>query len=524
MSQHPRHRPFSFSKQETRQVGQVFKDAHFNEAGLIAALGVKGIPALRNLSAEEALERTAMVSAQNTLIRLFVIGVPVPAEAIGKAFPGLPLDGLLAGGLLEERHGSLFAAIKITPIHGLLIAFDRSWIGDKVEAPDHVMGPSDTARMLASLIIRADGGAALDIGSGCGYLAFLASKTNKRVIATDLNPRAAAFVEFNAAINGIENVEARTGNLFQPVEGEQFDLIISNPPFVISPEDRLIYLNGGMPADAFCKRIAAEAPAYLVEGGSLQMLCNWVEKEGTDWQQGLEEWFIGSGCDTWVIRSSTTDPILYAKNWMRVGRVDADVNANTDTNTDMDSFASATTEDGVRLERWLDYYRQENIASIGAGTVTMRKRSGVENWYRAFDGPRKIAGPCGDIVSERMQALDFLARHAKEDQILMVSVFRMSEKMRFSQEGFPADGHVSAEAAEAGEAEAIFIQVMEGFAYVEEIDDWFSSLILACDGYRTLQDAVEKAAADLGMEVDEIPNETAEIVRQLVEEGFLIPV
>lgn len=516
MSLHSRHRPFSFSKAETRQISQAFKDGNFNEVGLTTALGVKGIPALRNLSAETALERTSTVSSQNTLIRLFVIGVPVPAVAIGKAFPGLSLDALLAGGLLEERQGSLFAAIKMTPIHGLLIAFDRSWIGDKVEAPDHVMGPSDTARMLASLIIRSEGSAALDIGSGCGYLAFIASKTNKRVIATDLNPRAAAFVEFNATFNGIENVEARTGNLFQPVEREQFDLIISNPPFVISPEDRLIYLNGGMPADAFCKRIAADAPAYLVEGGSLQMLCNWVEKaetDGKDWQAGLEEWFIGTGCDTWVIRSSTTDPVLYAKNWMQVGRAEVDADA--------DSAAGAKTEDGSRLEVWLNYYRQENIASIGAGTVTMRKRSGSENWYRAFDGPRKIAGPCGDIISERMQALDFLARNAKQDQALMASVFRMSDKMRFSDEGLTAS---AAEPEERRESAPIYIHIIEGFGYVEEIDEWFSAVINACDGHCTLQEALNKVAADLVMEATEIPIETSEIVRQLVDEGFLVPV
>lgn len=198
------------------------------------------------------------------------------------------------------------------------------------------MGPSDSASLLAGLVIRRGFESVLDVGAGCGYLAFLAAKNNKRVVATDLNPRAAAFVELNARLNGIRNVEVRTGDLFAPVAGERFDLVISNPPFVISPEERLVYLNGGMKADAFCQRMAAEAPAFLSEGGFFQMLCNWVENADIGWQERLHGWFRDGGCDTWVLRSSSTDPVTYAQTWMKAGHY------------------QATEDHDTRLEAWLE--------------------------------------------------------------------------------------------------------------------------------------------------------------------------
>ena len=67
---------------------------------------------------------------------------------------------------------------------------------------------------------------------------------SQHVVATDVNPRALAFTELNAALSGLDNVECRRGSLFEPVEGEQFDLIVCNAPFVVSPERRWTYRDG----------------------------------------------------------------------------------------------------------------------------------------------------------------------------------------------------------------------------------------------------------------------------------------
>ncbi len=493
-----RNRPFALTAAEVAGVRDALRRAGFDEAGITAAFGVKAIPAIRDVSPETAFRRTADDTPLNTFARLFIIGISVPPQAAQKALGATTLDRMIAGGLLQDRGGKIFASLKITPVDGLLLAFDRSWPEDKVEAPDYVMGPSDSARLLAGLVIRGNFETVLDVGSGCGYLAFLAARNSKRAVATDLNPRAAAFVDLNSGLNAILNVEARTGDMFAPVKGERFDLIISNPPFVISPEDRLVYLNGGMKADAFCQKMAGEAPGYLKEGGHFQMLCNWVENTGDAWQERLRTWFQGTGCDTWVLRSSTTDPMSYAANWMRYGHIDS------------------SASDSSRLEAWLEYYRSENIAAIGGGAVIMRKRSGGDNWFRCFDGPERIAGSGGEEVLARMQALDFLARSAKDEAGLLRAVFQVSPHVRLTQECTPS---------EAGWAQTkAYINVTKGFAYVEEIDTYFGELLVTCNGMRTLREVIAKTAAALGLGPDGIPAETDEIVRQLVDEGFLIPV
>ncbi len=492
----PRNLPFALTDQIIDRIAEGFRRAGFTEAGLCATLEVRSIPALTALPAEMALRRTAGGTVLHSLIRLFVIGVAEPAVRIGSLFAE-PVEALAAAGLVEQRAGGWFAAVKVTPIDDLLIAFDRAWPDETVEPPDHVMGPSDSAALLGRVMLRRPVAAALDVGTGCGYLAFLLARYAERVIATDLNPRAAGFVRFNARLNRIGNVEARTGDRFAPVDGEVFDLVLSNPPFVISPEDRLVYLNGGMPADAFCRRMATGVSAFLKDGGVFQMLCNWVERTEVDWQTGLRPWFQGSGCDTWVLRSSTTDAVAYAKAWMRIGH-----------------HASDPDQSG-RLDAWLAYYRQERITAIGGGVVTMRKRAGDDHWMRGIDGPADLSGSCGAAVLERMQALDHLARRAADPAGLWATVFRVSEAVRLTQECRPTDRGWSLEKAT--------IRISEGLAYVEEIDLWLATLLAACDGRRPLRAACDHAAAVLALPVEDVPEETADIVRQLVDEGFLVP-
>jgi len=478
-------------------IREALRKAGFDEAGLAKALGIRNAAGLKELPAATALRRTAGDTALETCIRLFVIGAPCSPESAARALEPAGIGGLIEGGLLRSVGGRILAAVKLAPVDGLILAFDRTWEGETAEAPDHVMGPSDSARKLAGLTIRTPIDSALDLGAGCGYLAFLAAGHAGRVVATDVNPRAAAFVRLNAGLNGIGNVESRTGDLFAPVAGESFDLIVSNPPFMISPEDRMTYLSGGMKADDFCRRVAAEAPAHLRAGGFFQMLCNWVELTDGSWRERLGGWFRGGGCDAWVLRSSTTDPLTYARNWMDAGRGGAD------------------GREAGRLEAWLEYYRAEGIAGIGAGAATLRKRTGGDNWFRCFDGPEKLAGPCGADMLERMRALDFMARRAADDSTLMESVLKVSPKARFTQECGPSD--------EGWTQLKAFVHIAEGLGYVEEIDNLFAGLLVACDGRRTLRAALEKAAADLSLPERELPSESVEITRQLVDEGFLIP-
>src|SRR5207302_3979249 len=119
----------------------------------------------------------------------------------------------------------------------------------------HVTGINNPAVLLSELAVRRPAELGLDLGCGGGIQSLLMSRHCERVIATDLNPRALEFTQLNARINGVSNIETRLGSLFEPVEGLGFDLILCNPPYVISPESQLLYRDSGMPADSLCRRL-----------------------------------------------------------------------------------------------------------------------------------------------------------------------------------------------------------------------------------------------------------------------------
>ena len=96
-----------------------------------------------------------------------------------------------------------------------------------------------------------------------------------------------------------------------------FDLIVSNPPFVISPESRYIYRDSGMAGDEVCRRICREAPRFMTDGGFCQIICNWAEYKGEDWRERLKTWFEASGCDVLVMRNQSRDVATYAATWLR---------------------------------------------------------------------------------------------------------------------------------------------------------------------------------------------------------------
>src|SRR5690606_28163957 len=114
----------------------------------------------------------------------------------------------------------------------------------------HVLGISSASTSLAQLTIREPVGRALGLGTGAGVQALHLAAHADEVVATDVNTRALWMTRLNAALNGVE-VDVREGSFFEPLRGERFDLIATNPPFVIAPAtgERLVYRDSGLPGD-----------------------------------------------------------------------------------------------------------------------------------------------------------------------------------------------------------------------------------------------------------------------------------
>ena len=207
----------------------------------------------------------------------------------------------------------LHAAARIVPHDELLIASDRA---RRERAPDHVAGVHWPSATLSNLTVRRPVASALDVGTGNGIQAILAARHAARVVATDVNERALAFAEFNAALNGVANVEFRAGSFFEPVAGERFDLVVCNPPYVISPETAHVFRDSGLPGDTVSETARrASCRAHLAEDAFATITISWIA--GDDLAARPRAWLDGSGCDAWILHTAREDPLRAAASWNR---------------------------------------------------------------------------------------------------------------------------------------------------------------------------------------------------------------
>jgi SAM-dependent methyltransferase len=199
------------------------------------------------------------------LTRVFAYGDTAPRAELEAAVGATTLDRLAACNLLgSAASGELGCPMLLRPLAGLILASDRSGSGG-----DAVMPPGPTTANLARALPRPPLGRVLDIGTGSGVLALLAAGLGATVIATDITERACTFTRFNAAFNGLA-VDVRHGDLFAPVAGEEFDLVLSQPPFVVQPPDiePTTYVHGGPTGEELALRILAGIDGVLAPGGS----------------------------------------------------------------------------------------------------------------------------------------------------------------------------------------------------------------------------------------------------------------
>jgi len=306
-------------------------------------------------------------------------------------------------------------------VHGdLVLVADRYRAGDAgIIARDHVSGVNLSSLMLAALAIRRPVPSALDVGTGCGIQALLTARHSETVVATDVNPRALTFAAFNARLNGVENVELVQGSFFEPVQDRRFDLVVANPPFVISPDHDIMFRDSGLPGDTVSREILTQAPEFLNEGGLAHLLASWILKEDEPWWNPVEGWLEGRGCDAWLLLYKTEDPLASASDWAK-------------------AFHGNTEADYQRaMDRWLDYYKEIGVATIATGAVTLRRRS-VPNWLRADEYPEGMPTVETDAVLRIFEAQDFLSTLPSDEELLgraltVVDAHRLDRTLRRSQ-------------------------------------------------------------------------------------------
>src|SRR5512133_1336845 len=171
---------------DARALRAIFQDAGYTDAGVLAALGVENSSSLRGSDTAVLLHRIEEETPLNTMIRLFSMELPVPADQVAKAIKPMTLETLLAWGLVTDGE-AVTAAIKILPFQEFLIGFDPDSRIFSAPAPDYVMGIGSSSLTLANLTVQRKTGLTLDLGCGCGIQALLASRHSDKVLAVDNN-------------------------------------------------------------------------------------------------------------------------------------------------------------------------------------------------------------------------------------------------------------------------------------------------------------------------------------------------
>lgn len=148
----------------------------------------------------------------------------------------------------------------------------------KYQTHPQVYEPAEDTFLLANNLEVERMSRALEIGTGTGLIAILASRKARMVIATDINPHALDCTLKNIIVNKAYNVELRKGNLFEPVKDEKFDLILFNTPYLPTSEDETVdgeldaAWNGGPSGREVIDRFLAEVKDHLNPGGKVQMV------------------------------------------------------------------------------------------------------------------------------------------------------------------------------------------------------------------------------------------------------------
>lgn len=471
-------------------VRAVFDEAGYTEAELGRNLG-PGIAALMSVGAHVGRARSyGGHTAQAFLARLFLLGQAATWEEARDLLGHDRVTSFRQAGLLTGDTGCL-AAVGMTPVGELLIAHDRR-DAHRSGAAAFVPGPAPATRRFADLAIRRPGATVLDLGCGQGLLALLAAELGGRAVATDLNPRAVAFVAFNAALNRLDNVTCLQGDLFAPVAGQRFDLVLSNPPFVISPASAFLYRDG----PGICERIAREAPACLASGGVLQMAANWPCLRGHDWKADLLAWCGDAGCDVWVLQSDRLDPVTYATIWLRQAH-------------------DVLSELGPDLDEWLAFYDRAGIEAIGAGVITMRRRGerdpGPPYWFEIRDMP-PLHGPGGDTIARVLAARDVLAR--LDDSTLLDAFVALAPEARSVATRRPA--------ATGWEQSTSELRLTRGLALALRLDPAGTAIAGFLDGTRPARAAVETFAAAVGVPAAAVMPGVPALLRRLIETGLAV--
>ncbi|MCW1249692.1 methyltransferase [Acaricomes phytoseiuli] len=537
----------------------------YSVAGVEELLGESVYAALNREQFVPALRRSgaAMRSGDPlaVLVQLFPLARAVPGALLETALPTIGLAGMLRLGLIapaalpefpaalpeftlpespraesapseSEQPECYRALVDLSPYSFT----DESgavdlWVASDLAAHqrpgvlrhDHVLGIGQASLTLAQLIVRKPVDIAADLGVGCGIQTFHLLRHARKVIATDISARALNFARFNLMLNAealeldpehlTERVELRSGHLLEPLLGERFDLLVSNPPFVITPRKKaqepgadpeavFIYRDGGLPGDQIVSELLHGLPELLRPGGLAQLLGNWEiadpeaePGQAGSWQERLDVW-IAPELDAWVIQREELSPERYAEAWLQ----------DAAQSRDPDAYDRAYTA-------YLEDFAARGVNAVGFGSVWVRQpaQPGSIPPFRRFEAiGHPLEQPIGPQLGLAIARADWLAGHCAPES-LDAGHLVVPEDVTEERHQRPGAEHPA----------IILLRQGAGFRRTRILSSELAGLVSACDGTLSVGQILTALSVLLEEQID------TELlrgqVRELIRNGFLTP-
>lgn len=459
-----------------------------------------------------ALERDQRLPAQRmtaaldsplaTLIRLFGLGDPVDQREVATALPSLGVAGARELGLVREEGDGLVALVDLRPYgdetHQWWVAADLPELATgRPLSPDHVLGIGGASTTLAAWTPRRWFETALDVGTGCGVQALHLGEHAGTVTVTDVSDRALDFARFNAALDS-RSWTVVSGSMLEPVAGQQFSLVVSNPPFVITPRTGEVplfeYRDGGRAGDDVVADLVRGVGAILAPGGVAQFLGNWEIPDGADWRTRVSAWIAGTGLDAWVVQREVQDPAEYAEVWARDG-----------------GHHSGTAEFAGMYAAWLDDFASRGVGSVGFGVITLARPAGDrEPFVDLVDARGPVALPMGPSVEAGLAARTWLAEHTDAD--VLAQRWVVADDVTEERHGRPGAPHPA----------VIRLHQGGGLRRTIPLDTVTAAYASVADGELTASQAATAIAALLDEPEPEVTSAVTAFIRNAARDGLLV--
>lgn len=426
------------------------------------------------------------------LLRLFCYADAVPRDRVARV-----LTAPLAEALV--RHGVLAAQGEDLVSNFLWMPFDALWVlsDDLGAGGDAVMGPGPTTVQLAAVMPARCPPSVLDVGCGAGTFALLAAHRGAtNAVGVDINARAVTLARFNARLNRV-SARFAAGDLFAPVVGERFDLIVAQPPFVASPPevDAAVYLHGGAMGDELATRMVGECPDALAPGGQCLVLMDSPVRDDAPLQARLRAALGASPVDLLVLASPGNTPDLTAIGYASVGHLDA----------------------GEGFQRKVVAYRAHlhrlGIAELSHALVAVLAPTAprAEARYTITLPVRSLGGFTRDDLSATLGALDLATA---DDVTLRRAAVQASPKARFVEERPRLDPSLTPR----------FLVRFErgGIGADRELSEAVWVLLGALDQCDSVDDAIDAYADACGATPAEVRGQVLGFVREQLARGVLV--